>query len=269
MPDRLWVGEDRDELPRHHLAHPAQLGVIGIHEHDVCAKTECDAGGVLPHHPRADDEDVAGLDARDAAEQHAAPAGRPFEVLRALLRREAARDLAAGHEQGADACAVGARRGQRFVGDRGDPAAERRLGEGLVGGEVERAEHDLARAHAAELFGLRLFDLDDHLGVVPDLVGGVDDRRARGGVVVVGQVRPDACAGLDADLVAARGEHLDAGGAHADAVFVRGAFCGDADAHGGLYPGRGCAPRGWAVADQQKGGFVGEARSDWTGSVGI
>lgn len=133
-----------------------------------------------------------------------------------------------------------------------------------VGGEVEGAENDLPRAHAAELFGLGLFDFDDHLGVVPDLVGGGADGRARGGVVVVGEPRAEPGTGLDPDLVPLGCENLDAGWAHADAVFIRGAFCGDADAHGGLYPGRGCAPRGWAVADQQKVLF-----SFWTGHRSI
>ena len=58
-----------------------------------------DLGGVGADDAAAEDDDVAGLDAGDAAEQDAAAAVELLEVRGALLHRHAARDLAHRREQ--------------------------------------------------------------------------------------------------------------------------------------------------------------------------
>ena len=84
------------------------------------------------------------------------------------------------------------------------------LGERLVGGQVQVGEQHLALAHAVVLLGDRLLDLEHHLGVAPDVVGGVEDRGAGGDVLLVGDLGADAGVRLDEDLVAVRTSSCDA-----------------------------------------------------------
>jgi hypothetical protein len=90
---------------------------------------------------------------------------------------------------------------------------------------------------------LGLLDLDDHVGLAPDLRGGGRDGGARGVVVLVGEADAHAGVLLDDDLVAAPGEHLDADGEHPDAVLVGLHFAGNTDDHGSLQRGGGAADR--------------------------
>jgi hypothetical protein len=76
-----------------------------------------------------------------------------------------------------------------------------------------------------------LFDLDDHVGEVPDVVGGADDLSAGGLVLVIGQGGEFAGVVFDEDGVAAGDERVDAGGGDADAAFVVFDFLGNADDH--------------------------------------
>src|SRR5262250_2475074 len=72
----------------------------------------------------------------------------------------------------------------------------------LVGGEVEIGEDDLPRPHQRPLDRQRLLDLDDQVGVPPDVGGGGDNFGAMLGVVVVADAGALAGAGLDQDPVA-------------------------------------------------------------------
>ena len=66
----------------------------------LAPEPERDHGGVVADHPAADDDDLAGRDARHAAEQEAAATERLLEEVGARLRREPAGDLAHRREQG-------------------------------------------------------------------------------------------------------------------------------------------------------------------------
>ena len=108
---------------------------------------------------------------------------------------------------------------------------EQLLGERLVGGEVQVGEERLALAHPVVLLGDRLLDLEHHVGGAPHVVGGVEDLGAGRDVLVVVDLRADAGALLDDDLVAVRDElvHADRGDGHAVLVVLD--FLGDADLH--------------------------------------
>ena len=58
---------------------------------------------------------------------------------------------------------------------------------------MEIGEHDLAAPHHGHFAGLRLLDLDNHVGPVENLLGAADQFGARLGIVLVGQ--PGAQAG--------------------------------------------------------------------------
>ena len=117
----------------------------------------------------------AGPHAGCAAEQHAAPAVRALEEVRADLRRHAARDLAHRREQRQRARVEL----HRLVGDAGDPALEQRVGDLGVRGEVEVGEEHQAGPEVVELVRLRLLHLQHELGARPHVVGVGDDLGAR------------------------------------------------------------------------------------------
>src|SRR3989454_10858143 len=65
-----------------------------------------------------------------------------------------------------------------------------------------------------------LFDLQDEVGALPDLVGR-GERRTDGGVLVVADAATGTGAALDDDLVAGFGERAGAGGRQRDALLAR------------------------------------------------
>jgi hypothetical protein len=67
---------------------------------------------------------------------------------------------------------------------------------------------------------LGFLDLHDHLGTREDFFRIVDDRSARGDVLVVGQADLKPGAGLDHHLVAVRDQLVNARGRQADAILV-------------------------------------------------
>ena len=86
---------------------------------------------------------------------------------------------------------------------------------------MEVGEDDLPGPQLGPLRRLRLLDLDDQVGPRPDLGGLVDDRRARGRVLGVGDPAPVPGAGLDQDGMPGRGQFLGADRQHRHPVLVR------------------------------------------------
>src|SRR5580704_3948683 len=126
---------------------------------------------------------------------------------------------------------IAGRRLERLVRDAVDAAIEQLLAELLRRREMQVREQQQIFSHARELGRDRLLDLDDHVGLAPNLVGRRDDLRARGDVRLVGDRRADARVVLDQNGVAALLEDRDAGWSHADAIFLSLDLFGDADAH--------------------------------------
>ena len=96
---------------------------------------------------------------------------------------------------------------------------------------MQVGEQHLVLAQAGVFLGDGFFDLQEQVGGVPYLVGGLKDLGACGFEVFVGEGRADAGAGFDDDFVAAFAEFVDTGGADGHAVFVVLDFAGDADLH--------------------------------------
>ena len=206
--------------------HP-QLVEVGVEQGDVGTHAERDVGGVLSGDAGADDDDLGVGDPADATHQDTAATLGLHHRVGAHLGRQAAGDLRHRVEQRQPA------RGQlhRLVGDGGGLALEEHLGQRLVRGEVEVGEEGQTLAQAVVLLGDRLLDLEHHLDGAPHVVGGVDDRGARGDVLLVQDLRADARALLDDHVVTVLGQLVDADGRHRDAVLVVLDFLRDADLH--------------------------------------
>ena len=94
--------------------------------------------------------------------------------------------------------------GHGLIGDCRRAGCEKPAGLLRIGSEMKIGEEDLVRLEPGDLDGLRLLDLDDHLGLGEHGIGRRQDARA--GLLVVGVVGEDAGASarLHHDLVAAR-----------------------------------------------------------------
>ena len=77
------------------------------------------------------------------------------------------------------------------------------------------------------------------------------NRGARGDELVVGDGRPDACVGLDEDLVAVAGEFVDTGGSDGHPVLVVLDLARDADLHGYQRP---LVTMGWPMEQPERAG---------------
>ena len=128
-----------------------------------------------------------------AAEQDAAPAERLLEHERARLRGDLARDLAHRRQQRQPAARVL----DGLVGDAGRARVDQALRELGVRRQVQVGEQRVARLEQRDLDGLRLLDLDDHVGLGEHRGGVGQDLRALRGVLGVADRRALARARLD------------------------------------------------------------------------
>ena len=205
----------------------AQARDRAVDDGDVGAEADRHLGRMQADDAAADDGDLARQHARHAAEQHAAAAIGLLQRRRAGLDRQAAGDFRHRRQQRQAAALVG----HGLVGDRGDAGGEQALGLFRIGREVEIGVEDLAVAQLHPFVGLRLLDLDDHVGLGEHFRGGLGDRRAGGAIGVVVGADAGAGAGLDQHLMAVRDIFADRRRRQADAVFVVLDFLGAADAH--------------------------------------
>ena len=98
--------------------------------------------------------------------------------------------------------------------------------------QVQIGEQDQARAEVAVLGRLRLLDLDDQVGLAPDLGRAGDDCRAGLHVFPVGDGAAFPGVGLDQHLVSRLAQRRDAAGDQPHAGLVIFDFLGNADDHG-------------------------------------
>jgi hypothetical protein len=198
-----------------------------VDEGNLGAEAEGHLGGVGADDAAADDADVTGGNARNAAEKYTAAAVLLFEIGRTYLNGEPAGDFGHGSEQGEGSGFVL----DGFVGDSGDFFGKQSVGELAQGGKVQVGEEDQVFAEVIILGRGGLFDLDDHVGVAPDVVGFTDDLCANGLIFVVGEGREGSGVVFDEDLVAGVDEGLYTGGGYAYAALVVFHFLGYTDDH--------------------------------------
>ena len=198
-----------------------------VNDRDVGAQADRHLRGVRAGHTATEDDDLRRRHAGHAAEQHAGATVRLLQRRRADLDRHPTGDFA--HRRQQRQRTVG--RGDGLVGDAGGLGFDQRDSLVFVRGQMQVGEEHLALLQHAALGGLRLLDLDDHLGAGKDVGGGGGDRGA--GRLVGGVVKTDAqpCLGLDRHRVAGAHELTDAVRRQADAVLMNLDFLGNADTH--------------------------------------
>ena len=96
---------------------------------------------------------------------------------------------------------------------------------------MEVCVENLPFAQHGAFNGLRLLDLDDHVGVRENFFSRLDDLGARRRIVRIGSADASACASLHPGLVAMAHRLTDGNRRHADAVFVILDFFWHADQH--------------------------------------
>lgn len=116
------------------------------------------------------------------------------EVVGTDHHAHAPRDLAHGLEERETPTDL-----HRFVGDRGRPGRDERLGESPVGGEVEIREEDLSRPQHRDFGGLRLFHLYDDAATGKNIGRAQDDFRPGGAIFRIGIGGSETGAGLHQD----------------------------------------------------------------------
>ena len=190
--DRERARHHRLDAPAPDLVDLAQPDDVAVDDDHLRLHARGDLGGVPAGDAAAQHDDLPRRDAARAAKQHAAPAGRTLERLRALLRREPAGDLRHRREQRQ----MPVRRLHRLVGHGAHTPVDQEVRQPVVGGEVQVGEQDLTAAKALVLLRLRLLDLDDHVGGGEHGVGVGQDLGAGRHVLIVGDRRAHAGAGL-------------------------------------------------------------------------
>jgi len=145
----------------------AELVDVLVQQQHLGLHAERDHGSVHPRDTGPDDDHLPGVHPGDAADQNAAPATGPHQVVRAGLRGEPTGHLA--HRRQERQCGV---RGlHRLVGDAGHAALQERIGARPRRGEVQVGEEHLTVTHPVVLRLDRLLDLEHQLAGLPHLVG--------------------------------------------------------------------------------------------------
>ncbi len=93
------VGCERDHLAAINVVQRAQAIEIAIDDGDVRAQTDGHLGRLMAHHAAAQDHDIGGRHAGNAAQQDAAAAVGPLQIHRAHLHGHASGHFAHGREQ--------------------------------------------------------------------------------------------------------------------------------------------------------------------------
>ncbi len=179
-------------------------------------------------HPAAEDEHVGRSHPGHAAEQHAAPALRLLERVRADLRREAPRDFRHRRQQRQTAITVS----HRLIGDAGRARRHEVACLLEIRREMQVGEQDLTLAEAFALCDKRLFHLHNHNGFSEDSRSGRNDLAPGADIFLVRRPGPNAGRRLDDHLMPVMDKLGDRSRRHADAELVVLDFLGNADEHG-------------------------------------
>ena len=211
-------------------AEPFEHFGIAVEDGDIRAEAHRHLRGIEADDTAADDAHLAGRDAGDAAEQHAAPAMRLFQRGGPGLNAHAAGDLAHRFEQRQAALTAG----DGFIGDTDDAGFQQIGGLFGIGGEVEIGVEDLARTQHGAFDRLWFLDLDHHFGGGEDGRGIADDLGGGSAVMIVTGTDALPCTALDQHTMAVRGQFARAFGRQTDAIFVVLDLAGAADDHARL-----------------------------------
>ena len=212
----------------HHVGKVRETLQRNIADRDVGSRSGGRTRRGRADHACADDEDLGGFHARNAAQQNALAAAGFLKEVAALLRGHAARDL--GHRDQQRQRAVGPFDG--LVGAAHRPAVDHGAGERFAAGEVEEGEDQLVLADQLVLRGDRLLDLDNHLGAGVDVFDRGKHLRPYRRIGIIGKTAVHTGRSLHINLVTPFGQLLSAGGGESNAVLVVLDLFGNTDNHG-------------------------------------
>ena len=194
----------------------AQAVQVAIDQRDASSHAEGDPRGIGADDAAAQDHDVAGRNAGNAAQQHAAASVFLLQIGRAHLHAHAAGDLAHGNQQRKRSGPVT----HRLIGDARDMAGQQFVGEGARRRQVQVGKDRQSFAEVPVLLLDGLLDLDHHLGQPPYVVGGADDLCPGGLEVVVGHGAEFARVMLHQNGMPSRHKRVDARRSDADTALV-------------------------------------------------
>ena len=183
LADVVFGRHQRLDVAGHHVGQIGQPLERNVADRHVGSRSGSGARRSRSDNARTDDEDLGGLHARHAAQQHALAAAGFFEEIASLLRGHAPRDLR--HRDQQRQRTVGALDGLIGTADR--PAVDHRTGEGFAAGEVEEGENQLVPADESVLGSHRFLDLDDHFRPGVDLLDRGKHLRPDGRVGIIGK----------------------------------------------------------------------------------
>ena len=174
-------------------------------------------------------------------QEHAVAALRLFEVMGPRLNRHPSRHFAHRCEQGQSPF----RAGNGLVGNGSSARSQQQFGLLGVGCEMQVSEQQLSRTQHVTLIGLRLLDLNHHVGACKNLLGTGNDMGARRLVIGITETNARAPVVLHPYLMAMTDQLTDPGRGHADAVLVVLNFPRNAHQHNEtpLIPANSSRPR--------------------------
>ena len=214
--DRRRGGDQRKAVLRHHVIEITESRQAGIDHIHLGAEPACHLCSLGADRSRADDQHRCRIHTRDAAEEDALSAVFHLQVLRALLDRHPARDLAHGDEQGKRSV----RLLDRLIGNIDGLGCNHCLCQHLIRGQMEIGEDDLILADQLVLRRHRLLDMHHHVGAVIDFLRGLDDLRAGNRIGLIFEAASDPRVFFNEDRMTVVLHHLDAGRRHGDTVFL-------------------------------------------------
>ena len=184
-------------------------------------------GRIVAHGATTQDHHAARLHARYATQQYTAAAVGFLHGGGARLNAHPPGHLGHGGEQGQAAT----RGGDRFVGDGSDAAGDELFGLARVGRQVQISEQKVVGFEAGAFVAEGLLDLDDHDGLLEDLLGAQGDAGTCAFVIAVAGTDTVTRTRFDPHLVSVGHHFPDSAGRQADPIFVVLCFPGNADLH--------------------------------------
>ena len=191
------VGDQRLDMRAEHVVQLFQAFQADIQNGDIGAHAYGDLAGIHPHRAAAQDHHVGLRCSRYARQQDALPAEALFQIFRAFLDGQPARDLAHRRQAGQAPVLLL----NRLIGHRLHLSGQQRVRLFPVGRQVQIGIQDHAVMEEAILFRQRLLDLHHHVNQRPDIRRVV--QQGRPCFYVFGVLEPGSqpCAGLHVYMV--------------------------------------------------------------------
>ena len=206
-----------DNAAAEHIVKLTQTLDREVDDRDACAETDSDLCCIRSDVAAADDDDLAGRDTSDTAEEDAAAAVTALEELRADLDGHTACDLTHRSEQ-REAAALLAE--NRLIGNTDNLLLKECLRELGLCCEMEVGEEDLTLMEEVILGLQRLFYLNNHFRAIKQSLLVRDDLGANCLVVGIREAAANTGTLLDQNRMTGTAHCLNARGSHTDAELI-------------------------------------------------